>query len=232
MSCKFTVKIYTFLNSLLPELQNKCLLFIIQFRNFAPLNQKSHFVDYLKDFTIHFVGLSIGNHHFDFEVSDRFFEQFEYSQLQHGSVHVFVNLEKQERIMVFDFSFDGQVEVICDRCGEEFMFPLLGKEHLIVKFGVEYKEESEEMIIIPSTEYKIDLSSFIYEYLHLMLPVRIVHPDGDGGKTSCNAEALRRLEALAPKKTIDSRWEALGKITTNIEELTGVLPAKISKKKK
>ena len=169
-------------------------------------------MDYLKDFIIHFVGLGICNHQFDFEVSDRFFEQFEYSQLQHGNVRVLVDMDKQERMMVFSFSISGNVEVVCDRCGEEFMFPLEGSQHLIVKFGEEFKEESEEMIVIPVTEYKIDLSSYIYEYLHLMLPAKIVHPDDEHGNTTCNPETLRRLAEYAPHPSADPRWAALGNI--------------------
>ena len=169
-------------------------------------------MDYLKDFIIHFVGLSIGNHRFDFEVNDRFFEQFEYSQLQHGLVQIQVDLEKQDRMMIFSFGLKGNVEVTCDRCGEEFMLPLNGNQRLIVKFGIEFKEESDDMIVIPSTEYKIDLAPFIYEYLHLMLPWRIIHPDDSNGNTTCNPDILRRLEELAPHASTDPRWAVLGSL--------------------
>ncbi|NVO18485.1 MAG: DUF177 domain-containing protein [Bacteroidetes bacterium] len=189
-------------------------------------------MDYLKDFIVHFVGLSIGNHQFDFEVRDQFFEAFEYSQLQHGNVRVKVDLEKQDRMMVFSFSFDGKVEVLCDRCGEEFMFHLQGEEQLIVKFGEDYKEESEDMIIIPSTEYKIDLSSFIYEYLHLMLPTRIVHPEDEAGNTTCNPDTLRRLAELAPHPVSDPRWAALGILQQEDSNLQDNSLKHLNKKKK
>jgi uncharacterized metal-binding protein YceD (DUF177 family) len=189
-------------------------------------------VDYLKDYIIHFVGLSIGNHLFDFEVNDTFFEQFEYSQLQRGLVKIQVNLDKQDRLMVFTFDIKGTVEVTCDRCGEEFMLPVSGKQNLIVKFGAEFQEESEDMIVIPTTEYKIDLSSFIYEYLHLMLPWRIVHPDDAEGKTRCNPEALRLLEELTPHSTLDPRWDALNAIQQGSVDATSSAPFKKIIKKK
>ena len=169
-------------------------------------------MDYLKDFIIHFVGLSVGNHQFEFEVNDLFFEHFEYSQLQHGSVKVEVDLEKQERMLVFSFRINGSVEVVCDRCADEFMLPVSGTEHLIVKYGEEFAEESDDMITIPATEYKIDLAPFIYEYLHLMLPVRIVHPDGPDGKTNCNADTLQILEKLSVHTDMDPRWEILNNL--------------------
>jgi uncharacterized protein len=194
---------------------------------------KNHFVvDYLKDFVIHFVGLSIGNHQFDFEVSDRFFEQFEYSQLKHGQVRILVDLEKQDRMMVFNFELTGMVEVTCDRCGEEFMLPLDGSERLIVKFGSEFKEESDDMIVIPSTEYKIDIAPYIYEYLHLILPWRIIHPDDADGNTTCNPDTLRRLEELAPRVSTDPRWAALGELKQEGSSQTDASQITKIKKKK
>ena len=167
---------------------------------------------HLKDFIIQFVGLSIGNHQFEFEVDDSFFEYFEYSQLQHGRAFIKVELEKQERMMIFSIAIDGSVEVTCDRCGEEFFLPVSGDERLIVKFGEEYAEESDEIICIPATEYQIDLAPFIYEYLHLILPGRILHPDNQDGSSGCNPEILKRIEALAPQKSSDPRWEVLNKL--------------------
>lgn len=167
---------------------------------------------HLKDFTIQFVGLGIGNHQFEFEVDDAFFEHFEYSQLQHGKVTIGVELEKQERMMIFSFLFQGSVEVTCDRCGEEFFLPVSGNERLIVKFGEEYAEESDEIITIPATEYQIDLSPFIYEYLHLILPARILHPSDREGVSGCNPEILKKLDIYSPHKSSDPRWEVLNKL--------------------
>ena len=166
----------------------------------------------LKDFIIQFVGLSIGNHQFELEVDDTFFEHFEFSQIQHGRANIDVELEKQERLMIFTFSIHGSVEVTCDRCGEEFFLSISGKERLIVKFGEEFMEESEDIICIPSTEYQIDLASFIYEYLHLILPARILHPVNEEGISGCNPETLKKLESYSPQKSSDSRWEVLNKL--------------------
>ena len=189
-------------------------------------------MDYRKEFIIPFVGLNAGNHRFELEVKDEFFGYFEYSELHHGLVNLVVDLDKQERMMVFFFHFEGNVEVTCDRCGEEYMMPLDGEEQLIVKFGQEFQEESDEMIVIPSTEYKIDLAPFIYEYLHLLLPVRNVHPDNENGDTGCNPEVLRRLEQLAPRPAIDPRWEALSSLPLNGEDVDGPgVKAKDKKKK-
>ncbi len=169
-------------------------------------------MDRLRDFVIPFVGLSVGNHRFEFEVDDSFFEQFEYSELQHGKVTVVADLEKKERMMVLNFHFAGDVEVTCDRCGEQFLYPLAGDEHLIIKFGNEFVEESDEMVTIPSTDYQIDLAPYIYEYLHLALPARLIHPEDAEGRTACDPEILKKLEELSPGNFADPRWEALNRL--------------------
>ena len=146
------------------------MVFKIGFCNFAPLNLILTTVNRLKEYTIQFVGLEPGNHQFEFEVNDSFFEHFEFSLIQHGNIHVTVDLEKMERMMIFNIRLEGEVLVTCDRCTDEFNFPLSDTQQLIVKLGAEYMEESEDVVVIPETEYQFDLllifmSSFTWHCL-------------------------------------------------------------------
>jgi len=173
-------------------------------------------VNRLKEYSIPFVGLEPGNHQFEFEVNDSFFEYFEFSQIQHAKIHIAVALEKMERMMVFTIGIEGKALVTCDRCTEEFYFPVSDTQRLIVKLGAEYMEESEDVVVIPETEYKFDLSTYIYEFIHLALPVRLLHPDDENGNSTCDPEMLRLLETLTPTAdSIDPRWEALKKLNTD-----------------
>lgn len=167
----------------------------------------------LKEYNIQFVGLEPGNHQFEFEVNDSFFEHFEFSLIQHGRVHVEVELEKMERMMIFNINLSGEVLVICDRCTDEFNYQLEGTEKLIVKLGAEYFEESEDVVVIPETEYQFELAPYIYEYIHLALPARLLHPDDENGNSTCDPDMLKRLETLAPSDAVDPRWEALKNLT-------------------
>ena len=169
----------------------------------------------LKEYNIQFVGLEPGNHQFEFEVKDSFFEHFEFSLIQHGQVQVTVNLEKMERMMIFDIGIEGDVLVTCDRCTNEFNFPVSDTQRLIVKLGTEYVEESEDVVVIPETEYKFDLSPYIYEFIHLALPARLLHPDDEDGNSTCDPDMLRLLETLTPTESMDPRWEALKKLNTD-----------------
>jgi uncharacterized metal-binding protein YceD (DUF177 family) len=95
----------------------------------------------------------------------------------------------------------------------EMDYPVEGKERLIVKFGQEWLEESDEILIIPETESQIDISGFIYEYIVLTLPYQRIHPEGEG---LCDQEVIEKLNAHTEQK-IDPRWEALKSLKNSIE---------------
>ena len=172
---------------------------------------------YLKQFVIPFSGLKAGNYTFTFEIDDRFFEHFEYSEIKHGRIHVDVVLERQQRMMVFNFLIAGNVILPCDRCGEIFSQPVDGEEKLIVKFGPEHEEESEDILVITEDEHELDLSQYIYEYIHLLLPLRKVHGTDEQGNSLCDPDVINRISEKE-EPPVDPRWDALRKIKDNIED--------------
>lgn len=174
-------------------------------------------VENYRDFVVPFVGLSVGNHRFEFKVDDAFFDHFEYSSVHKADVDVVAELDKKERMLVFSFELKGIIETICDRCGDVFQLNIENNENLIVKFGEQFEEESEEMITIPESEYKIDLAPFIYEYILLSIPLKAVHPDDENGESTCNKDALALLSKLQDHTETDSRWDALSKLKNDLE---------------
>jgi uncharacterized metal-binding protein YceD (DUF177 family) len=163
-------------------------------------------------FIIPVTGLKPGSHQFEFEIDDSFFEHFEYSEIRNGAIHLHLVIEKEENLLVFHFDFNGLVRVPCDRCYEPFDLPIAGNERLILKFGHDFHEESEEVQIVPVGENHFDVSPFIYEYIHLSLPVRRVHPENELGENTCDPEIIERLENLATSSEPDPRWEVLLKL--------------------
>lgn len=166
-------------------------------------------MNYLKEFIISFSGLSIGYHDFEFEINEKFFACFTDSEIQNGQVKVLITMEKQERMLVFDFSISGYVEVMCDRCSGEFNQPISGNEVLIFKFGDTYFEESEDVVVIPRGEHQVNVSTYIYEFINLLVPYHRVHAEDGLGNTGCDPEVLKKLEELSPKGHHDKRWDAL-----------------------
>jgi len=175
-------------------------------------------VNYLRHFIIPFSGLKVGNHTFNFEIEDKFFEHFEYSEIRKGRLHVDCVLDKQLRMMVLYFDIDGMVTIPCDRCAEEFDQPINGKQKLIVKFGADHKEESEDILVITEKEHELDISQFLYEYIHLMLPFKKVHGTDENGNSLCNPEVIRYI-VEKEEHSIDPRWEALQKLKDQPNEI-------------
>jgi uncharacterized metal-binding protein YceD (DUF177 family) len=164
---------------------------------------------------IPFKGLGLGTHLFEFEIDDRFFECFEYSEVKEGKVSLSLKLEKEDRMLTLTFSFHGFLRALCDRCLEPVDFPVDAVEQLFIKFGTEAKEEDDNVLVIPETEYKLELGHPVYEMLSLILPFRKVHPDDGNGNSTCNPEMLGMLSKHMAHQTDDSAWDALKKLKNN-----------------
>ena len=116
-----------------------------------------------EDYTIHYIGLAKGEHNFSYSIDDIFFKGFENSVVKVGKVDVEVELTKQERVLLLNFSFEGWLRMPCHRCLDEFDFPVVGENRLIVKLGDHAEEESDEVIVIPAESNQLDLSQYIFE---------------------------------------------------------------------
>jgi uncharacterized metal-binding protein YceD (DUF177 family) len=182
-----------------------------------------------KEYIIQFVGLSMGEHLYEYAIGEKFFEGLDYSEIQKSDITVKINLLKQSTMMVLRFEISGTVKAECDRCTEEFDLPISGNYKLIVKVGgSETGEEDDDILTIPANEYELDVSQYIYEYVVLSLPIKRVHPDDAQGNTTCNKEMLKKLsnflideekeeeeEEEEKNEPVDPRWESLKNISLN-----------------
>jgi uncharacterized protein len=171
-------------------------------------------VNYLRHFIIPFSGLKAGNYPLTFEIEDKFFEQFEYSEIKQGNIHVDCLLDKQVRMMVLSFTITGTVRVTCDRCAGEFDWPVEGSQQLIVKFGQEHTEESEDILVISEKEHELDISQYLYEYVHLLVPIKKVHGTDENGNSLCDPDVIRYIKE-EEDHSADPRWEILKKLKDN-----------------
>ncbi len=160
------------------------------------------------DFEVPFKGLALGTHQFDFKIGDSFFNNLSYSEIAGGKVMAEVELIKESTMLIFNFSMKGFVDLVCDRCLEKYPQPLEGSFKLIVKFGEEPKEVSDEIITIPFEQAAFDLTHYFYEYIVLLLPLKHMHPDDDEGNSTCNSDMLEQLNKHSKTKA-DPRWAAL-----------------------
>ncbi|MBW6491390.1 MAG: DUF177 domain-containing protein [Lentimicrobium sp.] len=166
-------------------------------------------VEKRREYFIPFVGLSIGNHRFNYLIDNKFFALFDTSEIQRAKVNVELDLDKEERMLVLNFNISGTIGVTCSRCLDEFDLEVEGKQEFFVKFGNEFREEDGDVLIIPENESHIDISGLIFDYLHLMIPFRVVHPDDKSGNSACDPEVIKRLNELTHKAEQESPWSKL-----------------------
>ena len=164
----------------------------------------------MHDYIVPIAGLSIGYHDFEYDIDDKFFDNFEFSEVKKGNIKVNLNVEKHEREFVLTFRFAGNVLIPCDRCNDEYEQSIENDVVIYLKYGHSYEEESDDVIVIPSEEGEFDVSSLIYEYIILSLPIHRVHQD----VSECNQEVIKYLENSANNiveedEEIDPRWKCL-----------------------
>lgn len=175
----------------------------------------------LNTYSIHFKGLKVGKHAFNFEVDNTFFEAFEESEIKHGKLEVAVELNKQNQMIDLNITINGTAEVTCDRCLEEFDIPISYEGSLYVKFSETRSEEDSEIIILSTDDSEINIAQYIYESICLSLPIQRYH-GMKGTKSKCNKEMLAKLKSLTVKNAkkedsdeIDPRWSKLKDIELN-----------------
>ncbi len=178
-----------------------------------------------KEFLIPFIGLKPGKHHFEYQISNAFFEIFDYHEFNNSNVKVNVVLEKKSTLLELALKHKGTVNVPCDMTNEEFDLPIKGNMKLIVRFGDAFNNDNEELLILPHGEFQIDIAQYIYEMIVLSVPLRRIHPGIKDG--SLKTEALIKLKELSLKEpkektkkeqkeeNIDPRWDKLKQLLTD-----------------
>jgi uncharacterized metal-binding protein YceD (DUF177 family) len=82
-----------------------------------------------------------------------------------------------------------------------------------VKFGDEFEEVDEKLVIIPRGDFEFKVEQYLYECVLLALPSKRIHPGVEDG--SLDSEILDRLNHHSVNKDnkkenkIDPRWDKL-----------------------
>lgn len=176
----------------------------------------------LKEYTIPFIGLKLGKHHFDYQIDKSFFELFEYDDFNDANVQLDLVLEKKTTLLELHFEVSGSVNINCDITNESYDQELNSEYTLVVKFGQEFNGDFEDIVILPHGEFEINVAQYIYEQIILSMPAKCIHPGVADG--TLNSDILKKLEELSPKsieekeissEEIDPRWDKLKKLLTD-----------------
>lgn len=138
---------------------------------------------------------------YEYLLDNQFFTNIGGEDIQKGKVNAQLSVSKIEGVFDFTFTFKGIVVIPCDRCLDDMDFPLETNAHLVVKFGKDYSEESDEIVVIPESEGVINLAWFLYEFIALAIPIKHVHVPG-----KCNKQMTSKLKKHSAKSEEDDSF--------------------------
>ena len=174
----------------------------------------------MKEFTIPFVGLKEGKHNFEFSITKAFFDFFEYDEFNDVAITVSLLLNKTATMIELGFKTEGTINVNCDLTNEPFDEAIETELKLIVRFGEEFNNENEEILILPHGEYEVDVKQYIYEMIVLAKPFKLSHPGIEDG--TLDIEILSSIEKYSLKESteeeaedVDPRWNKLKNLLTD-----------------
>ena len=180
-----------------------------------------------KTFDIEVIKFKEGRHEFDFEIEDKFFQNFEENELlERGNLTIRVIMNKGVNLIELTFEIKGTVQLTCDRSLEQFDHPLDITEKMIYKYGSEEQEIDENVYMITRDTPSINVAQLIYEFILLALPAKKIHPDyknelddeddfdTEGGFVFLDEETEESEDSNEDEepKPVDPRWEQLLKL--------------------
>ena len=161
--------------------------------------------------------MPIGTQDFEYVLDNEFFKNIEGEDVQKGKVNVKLTVKRSAAAFELDFDLEGVIQIPCDRCLDDMDHEVKTHETLYVKFGSEYSEESDNVVIIPESEGDLNVAWFLYEFVALTIPLKHVHPAG-----KCNKAMSAKLRKHTARSLNDSDDEGIG--SYDDEEIADEVP--------
>ena len=175
-------------------------------------------------YNIQLKSMAIGKSEFEYHLDNEFFGMIGEEEIQKGDIKCKVTVDKTQKQSELNFELEGKVVVECDRCLEEMDQPVKTTGHLIVRFGKEFMDDGDDIVIVPEEQGCINISWFLYEFVTLAIPIKHVHPYGlcNKGMSKKLSEHLAvdaddedfignedDIEETSDQGPSDPRWDAL-----------------------
>lgn len=142
------------------------------------------------EFNLPLKGMAVGTHNFEYHLGSQFFANMENADIHDADITVklTVNFDKQRYDLKFDIK--GEVVLICDRCLDDLHFPIDTAYHIMVEYGADYNDDTDDLLVIPASDTSLNVSYMISDTVVLAIPMKHVHPLG-----KCN----RQMSAMLRK---------------------------------
>jgi len=171
-----------------------------------------------REYEIAFVGLKPGVHEFNYEIDDRFFEEYQEQDFRQTQAHIKLVLEKNNGFMMLKFEVGGKTEVTCDRCSNDLPFELFDEFTVTVKMVddpdmMNDQEVDPDVYYISRGESHLDVKNWIYEFVNLSIPMQKTCSYENMDGPYCNTAARDFLNKMKPGDDAPANplWKGLEK---------------------
>lgn len=140
---------------------------------------------------------------FEYTLDGDYFKKIDSPEVKKGNVHAVVTVKKKLDVFELSFQINGTIQIPCDRCLDDMDQPINYKENLLVKFGNQFSEE-KDTVIIPESDGGINIAWFLYEFIVVNIPIKHVHPAGE-----CNQTMMSKLKKHITHQKSENDDEAI-----------------------
>lgn len=180
--------------------------------------------------------LSVGTHHFEYRLDKQFFVNMESTDVHNADLKVDLDVVYNGEYYTLAFNITGDVVLICDRCLDDLIQPIDASYNIVVKYGEDYNDDSDEVLEIPESDNTLNVSYMIYDTVVLAIPIKHVHPMGkcnrqmsamlkkhraqiSGEDAELEADLIDEIDNIDAESQeevpSDPRWDALRKLQGN-----------------
>jgi uncharacterized metal-binding protein YceD (DUF177 family) len=150
--------------------------------------------------------LKNGDYNFRFNLTGELFTDNQFIDIHSADFITDINFTKNSSITMLHFKVEGNINITCDRCGDDFNMLLALERQLILKTNSREHQEEDDMVSLSGDEHSFDAAPYIYQYVVLSLPMQRIHPDIEKGESGCNSEAMEKLKHIHVEKSNDEKY--------------------------
>ena len=161
------------------------------------------------EYSIPVKGLKDGIHMYEFRIDSEFFRNFENSRIADCDLLVELELDKRPDLIILNFLISGFYRDNCDKCLNLIDIAIDAEHVLMIKYGDE-SESTDEVVFISPLEHALHLEEYIYEFVHLSIPLKKQRDCEAENFTYCDKEMLSRYEVKSSNMKENSIiWDEL-----------------------
>lgn len=183
------------------------------------------------EFKLQLKGMPEGVNEYSYHLGKDFFVNMENEEIHDADIDVKLTATRRGDSFSLAFHITGTMTLLCTRCLDDLIYPIDTDYHVSVEYGDEYRDESDDLLIIPDSDPTLNVAFMIYDTVVLSIPMKHVHPQGkcnrqmsallrkhrgrhsDGEDAELEDELLDEIDDEPTQP--DSRWDALRGLSSN-----------------